>query len=135
MKILIIDDNPDALDVARARLASEGADILCAEGGAAGLEAARQQKPDLILLDLDMPEISGFDVCRTLKADPDLHMIPILFLSGSGTAEDKVRGLDLGAVDYVTKPFDAFELRAGCVRPCEPSNSKTCSMKMRTSIP
>ena len=112
MKILIIDDNPDALEVARMRLATECVDIVCALGGTAGLEAARQEKPDLILLDLDMPDISGFDVCRILKADPDLRMIPVLFLSGSGTAEDKVKGLDLGAVDYITKPFDAYELRA-----------------------
>jgi diguanylate cyclase (GGDEF)-like protein len=112
MKILIIDDNPDALAVAKTRLAKEGVDILCAEGGAAGLEAARRESPDLILLDVDMPDISGFDVCRALKADADLCIIPVLFLTGSGTAEDKVKGLDLGAVDYVTKPFDAFELRA-----------------------
>jgi two-component system, cell cycle response regulator len=111
-KILIIDDNPDALAVAKTRLAKECLDILCAEGGARGLEIAKRENPDLILLDVDMPDISGFEVCRTLKSDPDLCMIPVLFLSGSGTAEDKVRGLDLGAVDYVTKPFDAFELRA-----------------------
>ena len=112
MKLLIIDDSPDALAVAKIRLAKENLDILCAEGGAAGLEVARRDKPDLILLDLDMPDMSGFDVCRALKADAELCMIPVLFLSGSATAEDKVRGLDLGAVDYVTKPFDAFELCA-----------------------
>ena len=72
----------------------------------------RHRSPDLILLDLDMPDMSGFDVCRILKADPELCMIPVLFLSGSGTSGDKVRGLDLGAVDYITKPFDDFELRA-----------------------
>jgi diguanylate cyclase (GGDEF)-like protein len=59
-----------------------------------------------------MPDLSGFDVCRSLKADGELCMIPVLFLSSSTTAEDKIAGLDLGAVDYVTKPFDAFELRA-----------------------
>jgi two-component system cell cycle response regulator len=64
------------------------------------------------LLDLDMPDMSGFDVCRILKTDPELCLIPVLFLSGSGTSDDKVRGLDLGAVDYITKPFDDFELRA-----------------------
>jgi two-component system, cell cycle response regulator len=112
MKILIIDDNVDALAVARNRLAQECLDICCAEGGLAGLEAAKIEKPDLILLDLDMPDLSGFDVCRAMKADPALCMIPILFLSGSGTAEDKIKGLDLGAIDYVTKPFDAYELRA-----------------------
>jgi len=112
MKILAIDDNPDALEVVKTRLAKEQVDVLCADGGVAGLEAARRDHPDLILLDLDMPGMSGFDVCRTLKADPELCMIPVLFLSGSGSAEDKVEGLNLGAVDYVTKPFDAFELRA-----------------------
>lgn len=112
MKILVIDDSPDALAVAQVRLAKEGVQIVCAEGGVAGLDAARSEKPDLVLLDLDMPDLSGFEVCRALKADPELCMIPVLFLSGSSTPEDKVKGLDLGAVDYVTKPFDAFELRA-----------------------
>jgi two-component system, cell cycle response regulator len=111
-KILIVDDNPDALAVAKTRLAKECLDIACADGGLAGLESAKRGKPDLILLDVEMPDFSGFDVCRALKSDPDLCMIPVLFLSGSGTAEDKVKGLDLGAVDYVTKPFDSFELRA-----------------------
>ena len=59
-----------------------------------------------------MPDMPGFEVCRALKADPELCMIPVIFLSGSTTPDDKVKGLDLGAVDYVTKPFDAFELRA-----------------------
>jgi two-component system, cell cycle response regulator len=112
VKVLIIDDDPDALDVAKARLMKEGLEIVCAEGGILGLKAARQEEPDLILLDLDMPDISGFDVCRSLKSDTDLCMIPVLFLSGSTTPDDKIAGLDLGAVDYVTKPFDAFELRA-----------------------
>ena len=112
MKVLIVDDSPDALAVAKTRLAKENLDIVCAEAGAAGLELARREKPDVILLDIDMPGMSGFDVCRALKADADLFMIPVLFLSGSSTPEDKVKGLDLGAVDYVTKPFDAFELRA-----------------------
>jgi two-component system, cell cycle response regulator len=112
MKLLIIDDSPDALVVAKTRLAKENLDIHCAGGGVAGLEMARREKPDLILLDLDMPDMSGFDVCRALKADLELCMIPVLFLSGSTTPEDKVHGLDLGAVDYVAKPFDAFELCA-----------------------
>jgi two-component system, cell cycle response regulator len=112
MKILIIDDNQDDLAVAKARLARECPEIVCANGGLPGLEAARCERPDLILLDLDMPDLCGFDVCRALKADPDLCMIPVLFLSGTGAADEKVKGLDLGAVDYVTKPFDAFELRA-----------------------
>ena len=111
-RLLLVDDDVESLAVARARLADDGVEISCATGGKAGLEAAKSQNPDLILLDLDMPDMSGFDVCKTLKADPELCMIPVLFLSGSATSEDKVRGLDLGAVDYITKPFDDFELRA-----------------------
>lgn len=112
MKVLMIDDSPDALAVAKARLSKEQLDIVCAGGGVSGLEIAHREKPDLILLDVDMPDMSGFDVCRALKADPELCMIPVLFLSGATTPDDKVQGLDLGAVDYVAKPFDAFELRA-----------------------
>lgn len=112
MKILIIDDSADALAVAKTRLAHEGHEILCAGGGKEGLETAGREKPDLILLGLDMPDLNGFEVCRRLKADADLCMIPIIFLSSSGGPEEKVKGLDMGAVDFVTKPFDVFELRA-----------------------
>jgi len=111
-RLLLVDDDAESLAVARARLADDGIEIFYATGGSAGLEAAKSQHPDLILLDLDMPDMSGFDVCRILKADPELCMIPVLFLSGSATSDDKVRGLDLGAVDYITKPFDTCELRA-----------------------
>ncbi len=112
MKILIIDDNPDALLIAKSRLKKECEDILCAEGGKAGMEIAKREMPDLILLDIDMPDMSGFEVCRALKADSEMCMIPVLFLSGFVSAEDKTKGLDLGGVDYITKPFDAYELQA-----------------------
>jgi len=113
VKVLIIDDSPEAIAVARARLTKEeNLTVLCADGGRSGLEMLKAEKPDLILLDVDMPDISGFDLCRTIKSDLELCMIPIIFLTGSSNAEDKVRGLDLGAVDYISKPFDAFELRA-----------------------
>ena len=112
MKVLIIDDSPEALLIAEARLAKENISIVCASGGQAGLEAARREKPDLVLLDIDMPDLSGIEVCKQIKSDADLCMIPVIFLSGAGSAEDKVRGLDVGAVDYISKPFDAFELRA-----------------------
>lgn len=112
MKILIIDDSHDARAVARARLAPEGHEIICSEGGGDGLALAARENPDLILLDVDMPDMSGFEVCRRLKADDALNPIPVIFVSGSSSSEAKVQGLDLGAVDFVTKPFDAFELRA-----------------------
>ncbi len=112
MKVLLIDDSSDALDVAKARLSKDDLDIVCADNGQSGLDAARRENPDLILLDVDMPNMSGFDVCRELKADAELSIIPVIFLTGSTETSDKVKGLDLGAVDYVTKPFDAFELGA-----------------------
>jgi len=112
MKVLIVDDSPEAVALVKVRLTKEGLDVISADCGAAGLETVRRELPDLILLDVDMPDISGFDVCRMLKADPELCMIPVVFLSVLDTAEDKVRGLNIGAIDYVTKPFDAFELQA-----------------------
>jgi diguanylate cyclase (GGDEF)-like protein len=113
VKVLIIDDSPEAIAVARVRLAKEeNITVLCADGGRRGLEMLKAEKPDLILLDVDMPDISGFDLCRMIKSDLELCTTPIIFLSGSGGPEDRVRGLDLGAVDYISKPFDAFELRA-----------------------
>jgi two-component system, cell cycle response regulator len=110
--ILVIDDDLDALEVAKTRLAKENLRVLRAAGGIAGLELARREKPDLILLDVEMPDLSGFDVCRILKGDAELCMIPVLFLSASTTAEDMVKGLDVGAVDYIAKPFNVVELRA-----------------------
>ncbi len=112
MKVLIVDDSPDALSLAKVRLGQEGLDLVTAGGGKAALDMARSERPDLILLDVDMPDMSGFEVCVALKTDSELSMIPVIFLSGSGGPADKVKGLDLGAVDYVGKPFDAFELRA-----------------------
>jgi two-component system, cell cycle response regulator len=112
MKILIIDDSAEAMAVAKARLAHEGHEITTAGGGQEGLEAVDREHPDLILLDVDMPDMNGFEVCRRLKNNSATYLIPVIFLSGSGGVEDKVKGLDLGAIDFVTKPFDAFELRA-----------------------
>jgi len=112
MKVLIVDDSEDCLAIAKARLAGEGVQIVTALDGPGALAAARDQKPDLVLLDVDMPGMDGFEVLRRLKAQAELCMVPVIFLSGSGGPEAKVRGLDLGATDYVTKPFDAFELRA-----------------------
>jgi len=112
MKVLVIDDSPESLKIAQVRLAKEGLEVVCSETAGEGLDLAHREQPDLILLDIQMPEMSGFDVCRQLKADPQTCMIPVIFLASSENTADKVRGLDLGAVDYVTKPFDGFELRA-----------------------
>ncbi len=112
MKVLIVDDNPKALAIAKARLKKEMLEIFCVESGKRCVEIARKEKPDLILLDVDMPDISGFETCLILQSDNDLCMIPIIFLTAADDSKSRIKGLDLGAVDYVTKPFDAFELQA-----------------------
>ena len=78
MKVLIIDDSPDALALANARLGKEDLELVCADGGKEGLAAASRESPDLVLLDVDMPDMNGFDVCRRLKTDAELCMIPVI---------------------------------------------------------
>jgi two-component system cell cycle response regulator len=112
MKVLIVDDSPVTLALAQARLRDENLDVLCANGGIEGLAKARKERPDLILLDLKMPDLSGYEVCEQLKSDPVLDSIPVIFLTAADSIEEKVRGLDMGAVDYVAKPFDPVELCA-----------------------
>ena len=133
-RLLLVDDDVESMAVVRARLADDGIEILCATGGRAGLEAAKSQDPDLILLDLDMPDMTGFDVCRRLKADPQVCMIPILFLSGSGTSADKVRGLDL--VPSITSQSRSTTSNSGpeSERRSGPNASRTSLSSMRTSI-
>jgi diguanylate cyclase (GGDEF)-like protein len=96
----------------QARLHHEPVELHFALDGQTGLAMALRLQPDLILLDIDMPEIDGFEVCRRLKSDVRTLTIPVIFLAGDTTTEQKIKGLELGATDYVTKPFDAAELRA-----------------------
>ncbi len=112
MKVLVVDDNPKIMAIAKAHLKKESLEVLCAEDGISALKSARQEKPDLILLDVDMPDMSGFEVCQILKDDTELCMIPVVFLTAADDNASRIKGLDLGAVDYVTKPFDSSELRA-----------------------
>ncbi len=112
MKVLIIDDDLDSLAIAELRLKKDGYTIVTAVNAADGMQQALDEKPDLILLDVQMPDRNGFELCEDLKNNPDLVNIPIIFLSAEDNVKEKVKGLDLGAVDYVTKPFDIFELRA-----------------------
>jgi len=112
MRVLIVDDNPDDIAIAKQRLKGEDLDIVTAENGRSGLDAAKNHEPDLILLDLELPDLDGFEVCRALKGDAELCMVPVIFLTASCNPTDVARGLDVGAVDYVTKPFNVYELRA-----------------------
>ena len=110
--ILLVDDNATNLQVLYQTLEGEGCKLLVAKDGEAALAITQKAKPDLILLDIMMPGIDGYEVCRRLKADAATRDIPIIFLSALDQTEDKVRGLKLGAVDYVSKPFQPDEVKA-----------------------
>jgi serine phosphatase RsbU (regulator of sigma subunit) len=110
--ILVVDDSPTNLQVLVRTLHGSGHRILAARDGATALEIARRARPDLVLLDVMMPGMDGFDVCRTLKNDPATRETAIIFLSARGEVADKVSGLELGAVDYITKPIQAEEVLA-----------------------
>ncbi|MCC6676470.1 MAG: diguanylate cyclase [Phycisphaerales bacterium] len=109
--VLVVDDSLDVQRLLRARLRSEDLDLICADNGADGVALARARLPAIILLDLDMPDVDGFEVLRALKDDQRTLEIPVIVLSGLQNAQDKVTAFDLGAVDYITKPFDLMELR------------------------
>jgi two-component system, cell cycle response regulator len=109
---LVIDDSSQIHDLVRYRLKYDALEVISASDGASGLGLSITAAPDLILLDIDMPGMNGFQVCERLKEDPGTSHIPVLFITTEGTVEQKVRGLAVGASDYVTKPFDATELRA-----------------------
>jgi diguanylate cyclase (GGDEF)-like protein len=111
-KILVIDDSASIHALLKARLQSEPVELLFTLDGVTGLEKAVSWQPDLILLDIDMPEPNGFEVCKRLKAEPKTTHIPIVFLTGDTSTDQKIRGLELGATDYITKPFEPAELRA-----------------------
>jgi diguanylate cyclase (GGDEF)-like protein len=111
-KVLIIDDSPEIAALLRARLKDEPITMHFAESGPMGLAMISDLKPDIVLLDIEMPDMDGYEVCRVLKANPQTVNLPIIFISGADSTEEKIRGLDLGASDYVTKPFDPAELRA-----------------------
>jgi diguanylate cyclase (GGDEF)-like protein len=110
--LLLIDDSAAVQALLRARLKDEPITIHCASDGQAGLQLAATLVPDLILLDVDMPQPDGFEVCRLLKSDANLVHVPVIFLTGAASPQEKIRGLELGAIDYITKPFDPAELRA-----------------------
>ena len=110
-RVLVIDDSDACRHLVRVQLRTEALEIAEAPDGPAGLEVARRERPDLILLDVALPGCDGFELIRHFKDDPLTRSIPVIFLSAAST-RDMARGLDLGAVDFVPKPFDPIELRA-----------------------
>ncbi len=109
-RILVVEDNADLAFGLRNNLEIEGYAVTVAEDGAQGLQSAREESPDLLILDLMLPEMSGFSVLKALRAEG--HDVPVLILTAKGEEADKVLGLRLGADDYVTKPFGVLELLA-----------------------
>lgn len=111
-KILIVDDAEDTVELLKKRFRSEGYDTAEAYNGEEALVKVPEYEPDLIVLDVMMPKIDGYEVCRRLKADEKTKYIPILMLTAKGEVEHKIKGLDIGADDYMAKPFDYKELSA-----------------------
>ncbi|MDJ1181958.1 hybrid sensor histidine kinase/response regulator [Roseofilum casamattae] len=110
--ILIVDDNPNNLAVLSDFLDESGFEVRVARDGQSAIDKVNYARPDLILLDVMMPGIDGFETCRHLKADPNTEAIPIIFMTALSDTVDKVKGLELGAVDYITKPFAQDEVLA-----------------------
>lgn len=109
-KILVVDDEPDAVELIRFNLKSAGYEVLTAADGQEALTKAKQYLPDLILLDVMLPEVDGLEVCKILRRDAATVGIPILMVTAKAAEIDRVLGLELGANDYVTKPFSPREL-------------------------
>jgi two-component system phosphate regulon response regulator PhoB len=112
-RILVIDDEPDLLELVRINLDQAGYTVETAHSGRDAIESLRRSRPDLIVLDLMLPDVSGTEICRRVRSDAKLAQIPIIMLTAKANEVDRVVGFELGADDYVTKPFSPREL---CLR-------------------
>lgn len=111
-RLLVADDEPSILDLLRRRLETLGCEVTALPGGSQVLKTAREQQPDLILLDVMMPDLDGFTATQQLKDDPETQDIPVVLLTARSEVESRIKGLEIGAHDYIPKPFDATELVA-----------------------
>ena len=110
IRVLVIDDEEPIRLLCRVNLEAEGMEVLEAADGPTGLERARRQQPDVVLLDVMMPKLDGWKVAEELLEDDRTQDIPIIFLTARAEFRDRARGLDIGGVDYVTKPFNPLDL-------------------------
>ena len=123
-RILLIEDDKDIVELVRYNLEKDGYPVVTATDGASGLAQIRKAPPDLLVLDLMLPKLSGLEICKEVRKDISLNRLPILILTAKGEEADRVVGLELGADDYVTKPFSPRELAArvkALLRRAEPS--------------
>src|SRR5579863_4537596 len=111
-KILLIEDDKDIVELVKYNLEKEGFGVVANGDGATGLAQLRKSPPDLLVLDLMLPKISGLEICKEVRKDISLNRLPVLILTARGEEADRVVGLELGADDYVTKPFSPRELVA-----------------------
>jgi len=117
-RILVVDDDREIVRLVRAYLEKEHYQVFVAYDGQTALLMARHERPNLIVLDLMLPDRDGWDITRTIRNDSSLHSIPIIMLTARIEDSEKIIGLELGADDYVTKPFNPREMVDGCVRCC-----------------
>lgn len=110
--VLVADDDPDILDILVYRLERSGYRVITAADGREALDMARRHGPDLAIVDVMMPHLDGYELTRTLKADPATAHVPVIILTASAQEEDVTRGFEVGAADYIRKPFSPHELRA-----------------------
>jgi DNA-binding response OmpR family regulator len=110
MTVLVIDDDPVIVKLLRVNFELEGFSVISAGDGREGVEAARRERPDVIISDIMMPVMNGLELVSTLKSDPATAQVPVILLSAKAQLADVQRGFELGADDYVTKPFDPIEL-------------------------
>ena len=108
--VLLVDDEGDVVDLLRYNLNKAGFSVLVAYDGLTGLEMARENRPEVLVLDLMLPGMDGHSVCKALKKDPETELVPILMLTARGEPNERIHGLEVGADDYVTKPFSLREL-------------------------
>jgi len=124
-RILIIEDDRDIVELVRYNLANEGFEVTAVTDGSVALSLLRKSMPDLVILDLMLPKMPGLEVCKEVRRDPALNRLPILMLTARGEEADRVVGLEMGADDYVTKPFSPRELAArvkALLRRAEPAD-------------
>lgn len=120
-KILIADDEEHLGYMVKFKLEKEGFDVIWKMNGRQALEAVQEERPDLVILDVMMPGLTGFEVLEAIKADPELKDTPVIMLTASGQEADTVKGIDMGAADYIVKPFRPAELVAR-IRRCLPGS-------------
>jgi two-component system alkaline phosphatase synthesis response regulator PhoP len=109
-KVLVVDDEVNITQILEFSIGSEGFDVITAQNGEEAIEKARRVQPDLIILDIMMPKIDGYEACRILKANPLTKNIPVVLLTAKGRDIDKRLGMEVGATDYIVKPFSPNKL-------------------------